>query len=132
MNYNSNALKKLLVFDKIRISKLLEISQYSILSIIPTIIIGKFINNFFNDYSNKITTNKTILLIGIIFNLIAYVIATFYIEKLVMIIPFYFSLDKKYKPCLKNECKIGITTSIVLFFISTQTSLINNINLLVK
>ena len=69
---------------------------------------------------------------SIILNLFVYVIATFYIEKLVLVIPFYFSLDKNYKPCLKNECKIGVMTSIVLFFISTQKSLMNNINLFVK
>ena len=94
--------------------------------------IANFYDKLFNDYSNKVTTSKSILLISIILNLIAYVIATFYIEKIVMVVPFYFSLDENYKPCLKNECKIGVMTSIVLFFISTQKSLINNINLFVK
>ena len=132
MRYNNKALKKLLTFDKIRISKLLEISQYSILSIIPSIIIGKWLNTFFTDYSNKVIKNKYSLILSVLINVIVYVVATFYIEKIVRIFPFYFSLDKNYKPCLKDECKIGITTSILLFFITTQTALLHNVNKLLS
>ena len=134
-----NNFQKLIDFDSIRIMKLLELCQYSIISVFPAIIIGEAINKLFIDYSEKynknsnISTKDNIKIILVVFlNLCFYVIAIFYINKLVKIIPFLFHFNDKYIPSIKGENTMGITTGGGLFLFITQTSLINNAKLLVN
>ena len=132
--------QKLIEIDSIRIMKLLELCQYSILSIFPAIIIGELINKLFTDYS-KIYNNEnqvinikqfTKIIIEICLNLCLYVISLFYINKLVKIIPFLFRFNNRYIPSLKGESNMGISTGVGLFLFITQSNLANNAKLLVN
>jgi len=113
-------LNSLLKFDSIRILKLLEMIQYSIIGFILTLLIGNIINDIFF-YEYDVQTLTTIQLINyILIELIIIVILVYYIRKIVLIFPFFFmNINKKYIPSKKNEASIGyiVGTGIIL----TQT-----------
>ena len=113
-------LNSLLKYDSIRILKLLEMIQYSIIGFILTLLIGNIINDIFF-YEYDVQTLTTIQLINyILIELIIIVILVYYIRKMVLIIPFFFIfLNNKYIPSKKNEASIGyiVGTGIIL----TQT-----------
>lgn len=110
----------LLKFDSIRILKLLEMIQYSIIGFILTLLIGNIINDiFFYEYDVQTLTNFQ-LINYILIELIIIVIVVYYIRKIVLIFPFFFmNINKKYIPSKKNEASIGyiVGTGIIL----TQT-----------
>ena len=126
--------------------KLLEICQYSFISIFPAIIIGVAINKLFIDYSKiYINNNYNISIKNIIkiiiefalnfnnnFNNIFYRNIIVIINKLVKIVPFLFRFNDKYIPSLKGESNICISTGAGLFLFITQTTLVNNAKLLVN
>lgn len=106
-------LNSLLKFDSIRILKLLEMIQYSIIGFILTLFFGNIINDiFFFKYDIQKLTNFE-LLYNVLIELIIIVILLYYIRKIVLLIPFLFLfLNKKYIPSKKNEASIGYIVGI--------------------
>lgn len=122
MNINNN-IESLLRFDEIRLFKLIEISYYTIISFIITLIFSNIVEDdsilsfIFKtyDYEKEESYN---LLKDILIDLIFLSIYLYYLKKTLHCIPFIFkSFSSKYKSSKKNEINIGITlgTGIVLY-----------------
>ena len=123
----AKALKNFFRIDKIRISKLLEIGQFTVLSFILGFGAGSFLNAHvpqlqFDDDPKQSTSE---LLADVLTNVFLISICLYYSHKILDIVrhkvPFLFSLDKKYIPCMKNECITGITLGFSLSFLSSMT-----------
>ena len=129
MVYNLNKnLESLFRFDKVRILKILEITQYSVLAF--------FIGMFFGDYldknlpDNDKNDSKSKIVLEVLFNLFMVVVFIYYIQKIIALFPFIFGNIKGYIPSKKNESLIGITIGMGLIFNITQRKLYKNVHLL--
>jgi hypothetical protein len=116
-------LKNVLKFDIIRLLKLLEISQYAILSFLLSVLVGGYLNDAFGII--KINDKIYILLIQAIFMIITISILTYYIRKLSMVPDFFLTpIIKYYKipyiPSKKNESLLGVIFGMGYVFIDTQ------------
>ena len=123
----NSQLTRLLRFDKIRISKLINIIQAACISLILSIYIGTYVDKIcgklFNDTELKdISSIKLIFEILIQFSIT--VIATYYIGKITKAIPNLFSITDAYCPNKKNELSSGIDMGSQVIFFSVQKLLI--------
>lgn len=117
-------------FDIIRILKIMEISQYSIISFLISLLIGKYINDLFDHYDEHKYYIK--LLYELILHVFILTVATYYIRKISLAIPFILKplIDYqkiKYIPSKKGESILGVALGISYVFMATQTNLINKI-----
>tara|TARA_B110001454_G_scaffold191409_1_gene191079 strand:- start:246 stop:659 length:414 start_codon:yes stop_codon:yes gene_type:complete len=117
-------IKSLFRFDKIRLCKLLEISQNCIIGFIITIIIGNILNvKIFNEYDLE-NVSTYYLFLNIISELILMVIIIYYIRKIVNTIPFMFGfITNKYIPSKKDESQTGYVIGSGLIMIITLNKL---------
>ena len=109
--------KKVFTFDNIVLHKLLEITQYCLLTFYLTLYLSTQINRFMIHDRLVLRSMKTIELVirvGLYSLLIA--ILARYIPKTVAIIPFIGHFNPKYKPNLKGEAMYGINISMGLAF----------------
>ena len=119
---------RLIRFDSIRLFKILEIIYYTLLSFIITLIIANLLDDkdvasfIFKKYDFE-KANILKLFIDIIIDLIFLVLLMYYLKKLLNCIPFVFaSLNKKYKPSMKDEVNIGIGIgSGIILYVSLET-----------
>lgn len=120
--------EKLVRLDIVRINELLELVQYTVLYGITSFFAGLGINAVFPEYNVNTPTWK--LLLEVLGELCAVVIAIFYIRKLNKLVPFFmlFGGGKSYIPYQTTEYNGEITISIV--FIAMQFRLIKKIGLL--
>ena len=128
-------LDSLLRFDSIRILKLLEISQYAIISFLLSLWIGEVINSLFPTIDINISTY--VLLTEAILQVFLLTVVVYYIRKISFIFPFIFNPIIKacnipYIPSKKNESLFGITMGIGYVFYETQTNLINKVTEIAK
>ena len=126
-NFNKN-LERLLRFDKVRILKILEITQYSILAFFIGMFIGDYLDKKLPD--NDINDSKFKIVLDVLFNLFIVVVAVYYIQKIIALFPFILGKFKGYEPSKKNESLIGITIGMGLIFNITQRKLYKNVHLL--
>ncbi len=119
---------KLVRFDTVRINELLELIQYTVLYGITSFLAGLGINAVFPDYDINRPTGR--LLLEVLGELCAVVLAIYYIRKLNKLIPFVmlFGGGKSYIPYQTTEYNGEITLSIV--FVAMQFRLIKKIGLL--
>lgn len=130
MNQN---LENLFRFDKIRLCKLLEISQYCIIGFTLTIIIGNLLNIYILSDDDFKKQSLIYLFFNIIVELIIIVIILYYIKKIVYCFPFMFSfITKKYVPSFKNESNSGYIIGSSIILMITLTNLDNKLNELDK
>lgn len=107
-----NKLKKLLSFDSIRIFKMIEIIQYSIIFVFLSIICSYFLNSFIfyeidkEDYK-KLPTYK--LLLFLIIDIIIILIVYFYMIKIGYLVPSIGHIfNKKFIPFTTIELVLHI------------------------
>jgi len=114
---------RLIRFDSIRLFKLLEIVYYTIISFIITALFANLLENknlfpyIFKHYDYE-KHGIGYLLKDIIVDLSILTIFIYYLKKFLSCIPFIFSsLNKKYKPSMKDEVTVGIVlgTGIILY-----------------
>jgi len=124
--YFKERLNKLLSFDLIRISKLLELIQYTVLYTILTLPLSILVENIFpaedRDKSNWI------IIFEIIFQMVILAIVVFYIQKIVKLIPFLFPLVKNYEAHKIFEYHGEITIGFI--FIGSQINIVDKIEIL--
>lgn len=118
-------MESLFRFDSIRISKLLEVSQYAIIASLIGLLFGGLLNKIFPKYDE----DKPIyhLLLEISLQMIAIVISIYYITKFVNNIPFLFHYDKNYIPSKKGEAARGVTIGLSIIFIGSQYFFMNKL-----
>lgn len=130
MNQN---LKTLFKFDKIRLCKLLEMSQYCIIGFTFTLIIGNFLNIYVLSDDDLRNQSSLYLFFNIMIELIIIVIILYYIKKLVNCFPYMFSfINKKYIPSFKNESNNGYIIGSSIILMITLTNLDDKLNELDK
>ena len=110
--------ERLLRFDSVRISKLLEMIQDGIIIFILAFYAGSGIDKLFGVANDKMTDGE---LVGwVILQLVANIVVIYYIRKVAETIPFMFSLSNSYMSNKKGEVDAasGFVSSII--FISVQ------------
>jgi hypothetical protein len=134
----SSKLNNVLKFDIIRLLKLLEISQYAILSFLLSVLVGGYLNDVFGII--KTNDNIYILLIKSVVMITIISILTYYIRKISMLPNFIFTpIIKYYKipytPSKKNESLLGVIFGMGYVFLDTQknfNSIIDKITTQIK
>ena len=115
-NYSfSERFQKLISCDKIRIGKILEIFQYTIISYILVILLVSFLNKFiFNQTKELIDELSTKhLFIRIFFELFFLIIILFYLRKVILLFP---SLPALYITGFQEQTVMDYVMHIVLIF----------------
>ena len=120
MGYKSE-LRSILRFDIIRLLKLLEIAQYTILAALSAMLLGPVIN----EKSPNVTDNNIALLFIEVLVEIGFLgIFIYYIRKIILLIPFFFSwVSKKYIHNRKGSALLAIGVGMGLIFNQTQTKI---------
>lgn len=123
----NSKIETLLRFDLIRASKLLEISQASVISLILSIYAGVSLDKLFGsvfDSNRKLNDISMIrLLYETILQFVAVIIMAYYVGKIVEVIPFMFSLTSDYTPGKKGETKRGIAIGTKIIFVLVQSNM---------
>ena len=119
--------ERLLRFDAIRASKLLEMAQYAVLGFWFNIIIGGVLDKLFPAYD----PDKAFawVCIEITLQIMALTVFNYYSRKLLSVVPFMFSLTDKYVPNLKGEMGIGMAAA-PLALLATQSNLLDKVRYL--
>jgi len=116
--------QKLIEFDKIRIGKILEIFEYSLISYIVVIISTTILNKYFfiktKKEIEKYTTIKIIIVIFI--ELFFLIIIIFYLRKIILLFP---SLPALYISGFEEHTVMDyvIHTALIFFFLEIITNL---------
>ncbi len=126
-------LSKITDISLIRLEKLMESIQSSILYFILAILFGVMMEKIFpNDDPKTVKQRSTKSLTGLILiQLCIVTIVIFYIHKIVAFIPFL-AYVPPYIPGLKGEHKIGASIILMSVFYKTQSSFINRIGELIE
>ena len=121
--YNFNEqFQKLISFDKVRIGKILEIFEYSLISYIFVIITVTLLNKFvFTETKKEIEElSTTNLIIRIFFELFFLIIVLFYLRKIILLFP---SLPALYISNFQEQTVMDyvIHTALIFFFLEIIT-----------
>lgn len=124
--------ERLTRFDEIRFYKLVEITYYAIISFLLAIILGPILNLITPKINNEKEDKFMYILIESAINFALILIVSYYITKIIKVIPFFLNFSNKYISSLKgeNEAALGFVTSIILY--GSQTRLRNNITQIEK
>jgi hypothetical protein len=113
----SNNIRDIFHFDFIHVEKLLEISQYSIISFWLALLISNVINGWMKESRIKVRSTPTRqLALKVTGYTLVIVISAKYIPKIVKAIPFIGWWDSHYKPNWHGEATYGIATAMGLAF----------------
>jgi hypothetical protein len=120
--------ERLLRFDTIRISKLLEMIQDGIIIFILAFYLGSAIDKLCGVANEKMTDTE--LWGYIILQLVINIIAIYYVRKVAEVIPFMLSLNSNYMSNKKGEVDgaSGFVSSII--FVSVQKNFAAKLSLL--
>jgi len=128
--YSKNV-KRLTRTDSIRIMKLLEIVQFSVIGFTLGMIIGGLINKIFPEFDED--KNKYYIFVETMIEMSVLIIVAYYIKKIAIIIPFCCDgFNNKYKSGLHNENSSGISLGLAFVFAATQTNLEKKVKYLTK
>ena len=124
--------EKLLLRNEIRVMELLESIQYGILYLVAGFAVGVGLDYSFPAYNERVRTS--VLFTEVAFQCLLLVICTYYLRKIVKIVPFLFVIDfsgsgkMTYKPYQAEE--YGGEIMIALVFLGAQFNLIKKLDLL--
>jgi hypothetical protein len=130
----ARAFKNFFRIDKIRISKLLEIGQFTVLSFILGFVGGSFLNAHVPQlqFDDDPKQSASELIAEILLDVFLIAISLYYSHKILDMvrdnIPFLFSLDKKYIPCMKGECLRGVAVGFSLSYIASMKNFYKKVN----
>lgn len=118
MSTEMNNIERLLRFDSIRISKLLEMIQDGIIIFILSFYLGSLIDKIFGQTDEKMSNTE--LIIRIILQLVVNIVVIYYIRKIAEVIPFMLNISKDYISNKKGEVDnaSGFVCSII--FVGVQ------------
>ena len=132
----SSKLDKVFSFDKIRGLKILEMFQYTAISVVFTLIASYCINAIYYKFNDMIGQKQRkdmkleeeddggvgVSIIRLIFELFIIVIAYFYIRKIVLVFPsFAGMLYPKFRPNTTNEYTLHVALIMVLIELQPET-----------
>ena len=138
----NNTLESFSRIDGIRIMKLIELSQFTIIGMILGAISGTIISTYITvpyDIENYVTeeypkergNRNPLLWFHLIIDMIVVATTTYYIKKLLKMIPFFFGfLNKKYISGMKGESNIGLTTGLGFIYLRVLKNFQSRLSLL--
>lgn len=115
-------------FDKIRLSKLLELIQTGLVIFIVCLIFGSFFDNLFPILDDKCSNLELITQTTLHISL--NIVLIYYIRKISEEIPFLFSLTDEYVSNAKGEQVLASMLMIGVIFYKPQTSFQKKLNLI--
>ncbi len=124
--------EKLLLNNEIRVMELLESIQYGVLYLLVGFATGVTLDYSFPNYNEQ--TKTSVLFMEVALQCLLLIVLTFYIRKLVKIVPFLFVIDftgsgkSSYKPYEASEYSGEVI--IALVFLGAQFNLIKKLDLL--
>ncbi len=124
--------EKLLMTNEIRVMELLESIQYGVLYLIVGFATGAALDYSFPNYNEQ--TRTSVLCTEVALQCLLLIILTFYLRKLVKIVPFLFVIDftgsgkTSYKPY--EAAEYGGEVIIAIVFLGAQFNLIKKLDLL--
>lgn len=119
--------KRVYRFDLIRLNKLMEIIQYSILYFIVVFVVASYIDKWFPKYNPR---KKTYLVgLEVVAQMLVYILMTYYLRKIIWIVP-PIVITKNYIPSLKQESTTAITIIGALAMTQVQPNFLKKIRLL--
>jgi len=118
---------KLIAFDKIRIYKILELFQYSVIFLFIAILLSKGIDSLFTSDEETLKKTSTFVLhVDIVIISFVYCVISYYIHKFAHIIPSVMNLiDKDFVPHTTLNYSIHIVFIVV--FAKMNTSLVSRL-----
>lgn len=117
----SSAVERLLRFDLVRVSKLLEMVQDGIIVFAIAFFVGSALDRAFNSIKPVNDNMSNMELVGLLLaQFSAIIIVAYYIMKVVAVIPFFFSLSSQYVSGQKNEGLIGAGLAMAVIFVGVQ------------
>jgi hypothetical protein len=128
VQFHNENFQRLIRFDRIRISKLLEIIQDGIIVFVLSFYIGSAIDRFFQKADDSWSNQDLILSLLAQFTLL--MVAIYYIRKVAEVIPFFFSLTKEYVSNKKGEVLTGYAVATAIIFVGVQKNFLSKIELL--
>lgn len=124
----STSLERLVRFDSIRASKLLEMVQNGIIIFFLAFFIGSFIDKQFKSADENMSNSELVLNIVLQFAVI--LIAAYYIRKIAEAIPFLLSISSSYVSNMKGESSAASAFACSLIFVSIQRNFAAKLGLL--
>ena len=130
--YFSSRLEKLVSFDKIRMHKILQTVQYTILYLLMTWVVGTAIDNLFPSLDKEKELYLTV--IEVCLQAAISMVLIFYIRKLVKTVPYIFSYDTNYLPYHKDYRIDEFNGNVIipLVLVTVQSNFINKMSFLGK
>jgi hypothetical protein len=127
--------RSLTAFDEVRVMKLFEMAQYSVIYFFLGFSIGAGLEILFPDYDEKAPIPTVIW--EVLLQLVMFVVLVYYVRKIARLVPFMFVLNwdlnqdgkvSKYRPYETGEYMGEITIGLVL--IASQINFLKKIDLL--
>jgi hypothetical protein len=122
--------ERLLRFDTIRVSKLLEEVQSAIIVFVIAFFIGSMTDRLFPIPQNVEKISNLDLFRDLLLQLALIVVSAYYINKIAKVIPFFFSLNEKYVPSLHGESLAGAGLAMAIIFVGVQKNFQTRIGIL--
>lgn len=131
MDHVRERTEKLLLNDEFRVMELLESIQYGFLYLVAGFGVGVTLDYSFPSFNEQ--TRTSTLFLEVILQCLLLIVLTYYLRKVVKIVPFLFMLDitgkgKSYKPYQAEEYGGEVMIAIVL--LGAQFNLIKKLDLL--
>jgi hypothetical protein len=112
--------ERLLRFDTVRVSKLLEQVQFAVIVFIIAFFVGSMTDKLFPLPKEADKMSDFNLYKDLFLQLCLIVISAYYITKVAKVIPFFFSLSDKYIPSSHGENMAGAGLAMAIIFVGVQ------------
>jgi hypothetical protein len=116
----SNNVERLLRFDLVRGSKLLEEAQSTIIVFVIAFFVGSWVDRLFPLQKDPANVSNMDLIKSMALQIVLISISAYYIVKISHVIPFFFSLTSAYVPSLHNESGAGAGLALAMIFVGVQ------------
>ena len=116
-NHINKKLKSLLEFNHIRLQKIMEMSQDTIVAFIVSLIAATFFNKY--SFNFNFNEDKPTILTKTLIEFIILVIVLYYVRKIISIVPFLFKYTTKYipgRPSMDGEGLLGKVVTVAIVF----------------
>jgi hypothetical protein len=130
MERRASDVERLLRFDTVRVSKLLEQTQFAIIVFVIAFFVGSMTDKLFPISTEPEKLSDWELWRDLFLQLALIAISAYYIKKVAAIIPFFFSLSDKYVPSSKGESMAGAGLAMAIIFVGVQRNFQARLNLL--
>ena len=118
----TNRIKSVLEFNHIRVQKLLEMSQDTIVTFIISLIAATLFNKM--SFDLNISEENSITFAKLLIELIFLIILLYYVRKIIMVVPFFFRYTKNYIPGRPSSDGEGLMGKVVTMAIVFGTILV--------